>query len=153
MDEKYLSFHLVPDSKGMIWDLLLYIPTVVILASIGVKLWYGGDRNFSYLLSFLASFFFIAGGNRILKTRLMLLPSAPVCLELDRQNIRLTQRDGRKTNLLKDQHFYPDYAGHSFGISGLDGSGKRLQFVFHRGQFSDISQYENALENLRRNFK
>ncbi len=153
MDANHLSFHLVQDSKGMVWDLLLYIPTVAVLASIGAKLWYGGDHNWAYLLSFLASFFFIAGANRILKTRLMLLPSAPVSLELDKQNIRLTQRDGKKTELVKDQRFYSDYAGRSFGISGLDGSGKRLQFVFHKGQFSDASQYDRALENLRRNFK
>ncbi len=153
MDANHLSFHLVRDSKGMTWDLLLYITTVAVLASIGAKLWYGGDHNWAYLLSFLASFFFIAGANRILKTRLMLLPTAPICLEIDRQNIRLTQRNGIKIDLEKNQRFYSDYTGNSFGISGLDGSGKRFQFVFHKGQFSDISQYDSVLENLRRNFK
>jgi len=153
MDEKHLSFHLVQDSKGMTWDLLLYIPTVAVLASIGAKLWYGGDHNWAYLLSFLASFFFIAGANRILKTRLMLLPTAPICLEIDKHNIRLTQRNGLKIDLVKNQRFYSDYTGKSFGISGLDSSGARLQFVFHKGQFSDISQYDSVLENLRRTFK
>lgn len=153
MGETHLSFHLVQDRRGMIWDLLLYIPTVAALASIGAKLWYGGDQNLAYLLCFLASFFLMVGSNRIFKTRLMLLPSAPVSLELDRQYIRLKRRDGRIIDLVKEQRFYSDYSGRSFGISGLDGNGKRLQFVFHRGQFPDIPQYDRAIETLRRYFK
>jgi hypothetical protein len=153
MGEARLSFQLVQDRKGMVWDLLLYIPTVAVLASIGAKLWYGGNQNLSYLLSFLASFFLIVGANRIFKTRLILLPSAPVCLEFDKQYICLTRRDGGKIDLVKNQRFYSDYSGRSFGISGLDGSGKRLQFVFHKGQFADAARYDKALETLRLYFK
>jgi hypothetical protein len=148
-----ISIALAQDHKGMVWDLLLYIPTVGALASMAAKLWYGGDQNLTYVLSFLASFFFIVGANRILKTRLMLLPSAPVSLEVSKQNIRLTLRNGGHIDLVKDQRFYSDYSGRSFGLSGLDGSGKRLQFVFHKGQFSDAAQYQAAQETLRGNFK
>ena len=137
----------------MTWDLLLYIPTVVILASIGIKFWYSGSHYLAYLLSFLSSFFFIAGINRILKTRLMLLSSAPICLVLNKEFIRLILRDGEKIDLVKDQRLYSDYADRSFGISGLNGGGERLQFVFHKGQFLDASQYDKAVETLRHYFK
>ena len=76
-------FDLSRDTKGMMWDLLLYIPTVVALLSMAAKFWYGDDANLAYLLVFLASFFCIAGANRILKTRLMILPNAPVAIEID----------------------------------------------------------------------
>ena len=36
----------------------------------------------AYLLGFLSCFFLIAGANRILTTRLMWLPSAPVAIEI-----------------------------------------------------------------------
>jgi len=153
MGEISPNIRFVPDRKGMLWDLLLYVPTVAALASIGAKLWYGGDKNLAYLLCFLASFFLIAGSSRILKTRLMLLPSAPVALELNKQYIRLEQRDGKVIDLVKEQRFYSDYSGRSFGISGLDGRGERLQFVFHKGQFQDASQYDGTVETLRRYFK
>jgi hypothetical protein len=141
------------DRSGMVWDLLLYVPTVVTLASMAIKLWYGGDHNLAYLLYFLASFFFIAGANRILKTRLMLLPSSPVSIELDKHNIYLKQRNGEAVHLLKSQRCYSDYANRSFGISGMDGSGKQQQFVFHKGQFQDTREYQRLLETLQRNFK
>ena len=72
-----MQFELVQDRKGMVWDLLLYIPTVIALASISASFWYGDDHNMGYLFFFLTCFFFIAGFNRVFKTRLMLLPSAP----------------------------------------------------------------------------
>lgn len=61
----------------MVWDLLLYVPVVVVLFSLGLQLWYGSGSSWSYLLVFLATLFFLIGANRILKTRLMVLPSAP----------------------------------------------------------------------------
>ena len=93
MGEK--SLNLVQDTKGMYWDLLLYIPTVTALLSMAAKFWFGGDANLAYLLLFLGSFFLIAGSNRILKTRLMLLPSAPVALRVkDKHSACLTLRNG-----------------------------------------------------------
>lgn len=144
-----LRFSLVPDHKGMVWDLLLYVPTVFALVLLASKLWFGGDTNLAYLLSFLASFFFIAGANRILKTRLMLLPTAPTAIEVGKQTARLILRNGEQVNLVKELRFYSDFAGRSFGLAGLDGTGKRLQFVFHKGQFPGESGYKTVLEALR----
>ena len=148
-----MQFELVQDRKGMVWDLLLYIPTVIALASISASFWYGDNHNMGYLFFFLTCFFFIAGFNRVFKTRLMLLPSAPVSLKLSEQYVELVQRNGVRVDLLKNLRYYSDYAGKSFGISGLDGSGKQLQFVFHRGQFATVDQYNAAQDILKRNKK
>lgn len=138
-----MQFDLVPDRKGMVWDLLLYVPTVVALASIATSFWYDGDHNTGYLFSFLTCFFFIAGFNRIFKTRLMLLPSAPVSLKVGEENLGLLQRNGIQVNLVKNLRYYPDYSGKSFGISGLDGGGRQQQFVFHKGQFPTAEKFDS----------
>ena len=132
----------------MLWDLLLYVPTVIALISISVNLWYGGNKSFAYLLSFLASFFFIVGLNRILTTRLMLLPTSPVALATTRQQLTVELRDGGRVDLAKEVRFYPDYAGKSFGLSGMDISGKRRQYVFHRGQFADEAVFKELCASL-----
>lgn len=142
-------FDLLQDRKGMAWDLLLYIPTVTALLSMAAKFWYGGDANFAYLLVFLGTFFFIAGANRILKTRLMILPGAPVAIEIDKSLLRLVLRNGERVELGKELKFYSDYAGRTFGLTGLDNAGRRLQFVFHKGQFSSVQDYQGAQDKLR----
>ena len=134
----------------MVWDLLLYVPTVAVLASLAAKLWYGDDRNLAYLLYFLTCFFFIIGFNRIFKTRLMLLPSAPVRMEMSGQSVGLVQRNGARVDLVKKLRYYSDFSGRSFGLSGLNGAGKQLQFVFHKGQFATVGQYNSAQESLKR---
>lgn len=139
-------FSLVQDRKGMMWDLLLYVPTVIALLSMVAKFWYGGDVSLAYLFSFLASFFFIAGANRILKTRLMLLPTAPIAIEIGEQVTRITMRNGENVELVKDIRLYADYSGRSFGLAGLDKLDQRLQFVFHKGQFSSIKDYQAVQE-------
>lgn len=133
----------------MAWDLLLYIPTVTALFSMAAKFWFGDDINLAYLLTFLGSFFFIAGANRILKTRLMLLPSAPVAIEIEKQAVSLVMRNGQRADLLKDVRYYSDYAGRSFGLAGLDGTGRRLQFILHKGQFASEQDYQGAQNALR----
>lgn len=152
-DAGTMQFELVQDRKGMVWDLLLYIPTVIALASISASFWYGDNHNMGYLFFFLTCFFFIAGFNRVFKTRLMILPSAPVSLKLGEQYVGLLQRNGTRVDLVKNLRYYADYAGKSFGISGLDGSGKQLQFVFHRGQFATVEQYNAAQDILKRHKK
>jgi len=142
-------FSLVRDRKGMMWDLLLYVPTVVALLSMVVKFWYGGNTSLAYLFSFLASFFFIAGANRILKTRLMLLPTAPIAIEIGKQVTRIIMRNGEHVELVKDLRIYEGYSGSSFGLAGLDKLDQRLQFVFHKGQFSSIKDYQVIQEMLR----
>lgn len=145
---KVSEYSLVQDRKGMIWDLLLYVPTVVALILISFKLWYDGNKAFAYLLCFLASFFFIVGLNRILTTRLMLLPSSPVALATTKQQLTVMLRDGGRVDLAKEVRFYPDYAGKSFGLSGMDVSGKRRQYVFHRGQFADEAVFKELCSSL-----
>ena len=145
-----LKFDLVQDRKGMWWDLLLYIPTVIALGSISISLWYDDDHNTSYLFFFLTCFFFIAGFNRVLKTRLMLLPASPVSLMVGQQSLNLMQKNGTQVDLVKNIKYFSDYAGKSFGISGLDGAGKQLQFVFHKGQFASVEKFAAAQEALKR---
>lgn len=136
------------DRKGMMWDLLLYVPTVTALFSMAAKFWYGDEINLAYLLMFLGSFFFIAGANRILKTRLMVLPSAPVSLEISKQAVGLGLRSGKRVELLKDLKYYSDYAGRTFGLAGLDGSGHRMQYIFHKGQFPSEQDFQSAKDAL-----
>lgn len=133
----------------MMWDLLLYVPTVAALLSMAAKFWFGNDVSLAYLLVFLGSFFLIAGANRILKTRLMLLPSAPVAIEVEKEAVSFALRSGKRVQIIKDLHYYPDYAGRSFGLSGMDNFGRRLQFVFHKGQFPDDKSYQAAQTALR----
>ena len=147
-----MQFDLVADRKGLIWDLLLYIPTVVALASLAVSFWYGDDHNMGYLFFFLTCFFFIAGFNRVFKTRLMLLPSAPVSLKFAKENVSLVQKNGTQVSLVKNLRYYPDYSGKSFGISGLDGGGKQQQFVFHKGQFPAPELFDSLQAFLKTNF-
>ncbi len=142
-------FVLVQDHKGMMWDLLLYVPTVIALLSMVVKFWYSGDVSLAYLFSFLACFFFIAGANRILKTRLMLLPTAPIAMEIGKQVIQIIMRNGEQVELVKDLRVYADYSGRTFGLAGLDKLGQRMQFVFHKGQFSSIKDYQAIQEMLK----
>ena len=129
------QFALHRDDRGALWDLLLYVPTVTALAFWSATTWFTGDHTLAYVLAFLASFFFIAGANRVLKTRLMLLPAAPVRIDIAADTISVVQRNGVTVDLLKDQRLFGDLAGRSFGLTGLDRTGQRLQFVFHRGQF------------------
>lgn len=149
MAEVESRFALKQDRGGMMWDFLLYIPTVVALASMATKFWFGGDVNLAYLFVFLASFFCIAGANRVLKTRLMLLPSSPVVIEVEKQTARMLLRGGGRVELLKDMRYFPDYSGRTFGLTGMDGSGQRIQFVFHKGQFSTPDEYRVIQEQLK----
>lgn len=144
------SFNLVRDVRGMYWDLLLYVPTVTALLSMAAKFWFGGDANLAYLLLFLGSFFFLAGANRILKTRLMMLPSAPVALKVrGRDSVSLVLRNGQELELVSELKFFPDYAGRSFGLAGMDKSGRRSQFVFHKGQFPGEQDFQTILKVFR----
>ena len=143
-----MRFDLVPDKRGVLWDMLLYVPTVFFLALIATKFWYEGSKNFAYLLAFLASFFFLAGSNRILKTRLMVVGSAPIAVEADESCVKIMLRSGQVVTLLKQIRRYGDYVGKSFGLSGVDGQGARQQFVFHRAQFPDQEQYDALQKRL-----
>lgn len=141
---KMHHFTLRKDSRGALWDALLYVPTVSALLVIAFVVWYQDNSSLSYLLLFLASFFLIVGANRILKTRLMILPSAPVSLELSAngQAATIHLKNGDSRNLLKDVKYYGDLSGKTFGLTGLDSHGARLQFIFHKGQFALERDYQ-----------
>lgn len=130
------EFKLLQDRKGMIWDIILYLPTVSGLGLASSMFWYDNNQNLSYLLMFGGCFFLYQGVHRILG-RLMLLPHAPVSLDISKKRVLLTLKNGEHTELVKDLRYYADFAGKSFGLTGMDLVGKKRQFVFHKGQFGD----------------
>ncbi len=149
MAESEKRYVLVQDRKGMTWDLLLYVPTVIFLVAIALKVWFGPNQSWAYLLVFMATFFLLTGANRILKTRLMILPAAPVAIDIGKQRVRLELRSGTQVDLVKGVRFFADFAGKSFALTGLDLSGKKQQYVFHLGQFADESQFKDAKSFLQ----
>lgn len=132
------------DRKGVSWDLLLYVPTVMALFAIAAKLWFGPNHSWSYLLVFLGTFFVLVGANRILKTRLLILPNAPVAMEVAKGQLVIRLRNGKAVNLVKEVRFFSEIGGKTFALTGLDLAGQKQQFVFHRGQFEDEAAYKSA---------
>ena len=80
----------------------------------------------------------------------MILPSAPVAIEIDKGAPGLVLNNGKRVELVKELKFYSDYAGRTFGLTGIDNSGHRLQFVFHKGQFADPHNYQTVQDKLRK---
>jgi hypothetical protein len=138
-------YTLCRDYHGMLWDALLYVPTVSALAVFALGSWYDNKVSMAYLLGFLACFFLIAGANRILTTRLMWLPSAPVAIETRPNAADLILKNGEIIKLRQDLKLYRDRSGRSFGLTGTSEQGKRRQFVFHRGQFSQDSDFQAVM--------
>ena len=145
---KQVEVELIADKRGMLWDLLLYVPTVFALLMIGTKLWFSPNQTWSYLLVFLGTFFLLTGANRI-AGRMLLLPKVPVALEASKKGVKLRLRNGDQVDLIKELRFFNDYSGKSFGISAMDLSGRRRQYVFHKGQFSDVADYKDVIEQLK----
>jgi len=137
------------DKIGMWWDLALYVPTVVFLLSIAFKFWYSSNQDWTYILLFAATYFFIAGANRILKVRLMILPDSPVVFEVNKQRILLELRSKDKVELVKNVRYFADFVGKSFAVSGMDLSGKKKQYVFSRGQFTSDTEFSELREFLK----
>ena len=138
-------YTLCRDYRGMYWDALLYVPTVSALAVFAASSWYDGKTSMAYLLGFLACFFLIAGANRILTTRLMWLPSAPVAIETRPNAADLILKSGDVVKLRSDLKLYRDRSGRSFGLTGVSEQGSRRQFVFHRGQFRLDSDFQAVM--------
>lgn len=141
------TFVLEKDRRGVLWDVMMYIPTVGGLSGVSFMFWFDGDKELSYLLFFLACFFFYQGSHRILQ-RLLLLPSSPVELGVSKQQISLKTRSGESTELVKDLRYFTDYAGKSFALSGMDMAGAKRQYVFHRGQFASSEDYKKVNSSL-----
>lgn len=139
---------LQPDRRGVVWDSLLYIPTCAGLGVGASIFWYQGNQSLSYLMLFLASFFLFQAINRVLG-RMLLLPTAPVALEVSKQRVVVEMRNGRRIELVKNVRYFPDFAGKSFGLAGLDLDGLRKQFVFHQGQFVDDETFKKTAAALK----
>ncbi len=139
---------LVRDRRGGLWDALLYVPTVIGLGSAALMFWYQGNHALGYLMSFLACFFLLQGAHRILG-RLLLHPSAPVALDISKQRVALELRGGTRVELVKNVRYFADYAGKSFGLTGMDLNGARKQFVVHRGQFADDEMFKKTAAALK----
>jgi len=137
---KSQKYQLVADKKGVLWDALMYVPTVAGLGTGAFIFWYKPNHGLAYLLFFLACFFFYQGLHRILG-RLVLLPNAPVSLDVSKQRVLLELRNGNRVELVKNVRYFSDYAGKSFGLTGMDSAGAKRQFVFHKGQFADQEDY------------
>lgn len=133
------------DYRGMLWDALLYVPTVSALTVFAVSSWYDNKAPMAYLLGFLACFFLIAGANRILTTRLMWLPSAPVAIEVRPNAADLILKSGEIIKLQRDLKLFRDHSGRTFGLTGVSEQGRRSQFVFHRGQFGRESDFQAVM--------
>lgn len=141
--------NLIADTKGVLWDAVLYVPTVSVLSFYGLTFWYGGEQMLlAYVLWFMACFFTIAGAKRIMG-RLLLLPQAPVAIEVDKKHkVSIFLKNGDTISLMSDVRYFKDYAGKSFGLSGLDTAGKKQQFVFHKGQFATESSFSQVVREL-----
>jgi len=141
-------YQLDKDNKGVAWDLMMYIPTVAGLSTGAAIFWYQPNHALAYLLFFLACFFFYQGLHRVL-ARLILLPSAPVTLDVNKQRVLLELKNGTKVELVKNVRYFSDTVGKSFGLTGLDTSGARRQYVFHRGQFPADGQFKKLGGTLK----
>lgn len=135
------TYQLHRDKSGVVWDLLMYIPTVGGLGVGAFIFWYKPNQGLAYLLFFLSSFFFYQGVHRVLQ-RLMILPSSPVSLDVSKQGVRLSLRNGNVVDLVKNVRYFSDYAGKSFGLTGMDAAGGQRKYVFHKGQFSGQTEFQ-----------
>lgn len=142
------SFELMQDRKGVTWDALMYVPTVLGLGTGAVMFWYDQNQNLSYLLFFLSCFFFYQGVHRVLG-RLMMLPQSPVSLDVSKQRVSMMLKNGETIELVKNLRYYSDHAGKSFGLTGMDMMGAKRQYVFHRGQFVDGASYGKISDVLK----
>jgi hypothetical protein len=88
------------------------------------------------------------GANRIVRTRLLLVPGSPVGLEVTKGRVCIQLRNGQTVDLVKDVRFYSEIGGKTFAITGMDLSGQKQQYVFHLGQFQDEAAYKSAKSYL-----
>ena len=135
------QYNLHKDKTGVMWDLLMYIPTVGGLGIGAFIFWYKPNHGLAYLLFFLSCFFFYQGVHRVLE-RLILLPKSPVSLNVSKQGVHLKLRNGDLVDLVKNVRYFTDYAGKSFGLTGMDAAGGQRKYVFHKGQFSGQTEFK-----------
>jgi len=141
-------FELSQDRKGVTWDALMYVPTVLGLGTGAFIFWYDKNQGLAYLLFFLASFFFYQGVHRVLG-RMLVLPKSPVSLDVSKQRVLLVLRNGESVELIKNVRYFSDHAGKSFGLTGMDVMGAKRQYVFHKGQFADGASFAKVRDALK----
>lgn len=141
-------FELSQDRKGVTWDVMMYVPTVVGLGTGAFMFWYDQNQGLAYLLFFLACFFFYQGVHRVLG-RMLILPQSPVSLDVSRQRVSLVMRNGNTVELIKNVRYFSDHAGKSFGLTGMDMTGAKRQYVFHKGQFADEAAFGKVGDALK----
>lgn len=141
-------FELSQDRKGVTWDALMYVPTVLGLGIGAFMFWYDANQGLAYLLFFLACFFFYQGVHRALG-RMLVLPQSPVLLDVSKQRVSLTMRNAEVVELIKDVRYFSDHAGKSFGLTGMDMMGAKRQYVFHKGQFSEEAAFGRVRAALK----
>lgn len=144
-----MRFELIRDRQGMIWDLLMYVPMVVGLLALAAKFWFEENYWVTNFLLFAGCYMVFVGGNRILKERLMVLPSAPVAIAVGKDGVAVDLRNGKHMEIVKELRYYSEMNGKTFALSGMGTSGQRLQFVFHKGQFADDKSFQAAQKALR----
>ena len=104
------------DKAGIVWDLILYVPTVGFLLLIGLRYWYVGDEQLlGQALVFLGFFFFMVGGGRVLR-RLLWMPSVPVAMDISKERVALKLKNEEQRLLMRDIRFFADHA-HSWQCS------------------------------------
>ena len=79
----------------------------------------------------------------------MLLPNNPIELDISKKRVQLKLRNGEQVELVKDVRYFSDYAGKSFGLAGMDLTGKRRQYVFHKGQFTNENNFKKVGSALK----
>jgi hypothetical protein len=141
-------FELSKDRKGVTWDAMMYVPTVLGLGTGAVMFWYDKNQGLAYLLFFLSCFFFYQGVHRVLG-RMLVLPRSPVSLDVSKQRVSLKLRNGEAIELIKNVRFFADHAGKSFGLTGMDMMGVKRQYVFHKGQFADAAAFGKVTDALK----
>lgn len=141
MAKEEQQYVLGKDRQGVMWDLAMYVPTVAGLGTGSAMFWYQNNQNLSFLLLFLACFFFYQGVHRLFG-RLALLPTAPVSLDVSKRGVVLLLKNGSKVELVKNVRYFSDHAGKSFGLTGMDSMGAKRQYVFHKGQFNSETEYK-----------
>ncbi len=143
------TYALVPDKRGAVWDLILYVPVIILLVLMSLQFWYGGQYQWvSYLLVFSATYIGLIGFNRVAGSRLMISASSPLDLTLDKKRISVKTKGGDHVELVGEVKFFPDHAGKTFALTGVDMAGKKRQFVFHRGQFEDEAMFKDIRSRL-----
>ena len=140
------EYRLVKDKNGVIWDALLYVPMVTGLALGAAIFWHQSNQGLAYLLFFLACFFFYQGLHRILG-RLILLPANPTMLDVSKRMVTLWLKNGQKIELIKNLRFYSE--SKTIALTGMDSGGASRQYIFHKGQFEDETQFKRASASLR----